>query len=462
MSSVKNHVSNLSKSEELSNIGHECDVPICDDFTTFSNLLFDAGDNFSSSDDKSFSDEDIDSLLDEFVDKLIFLKSIPVECDPEEEIRLIEKLLYDYSSPRPLEEFNSKNSDAIIESFSPSPIPVKDSNSLVEEIDLSLTLDDSLPQDIKNDDYDSERDILIPEELHSNDSLLLPENESFHFDIPIYYDDDNDEESSTLLRDIIISELPSCIAITHVLSTKEPKNSLIMGDEHLDIIPEKESDEFIMSSVKNHVSNLSKSEELSNIGHECDIDSLLDEFVDKLIFLKSIPVECDPEEEIHLIEKLLYDYSSPRPLEEFNSKNFDAIIESFSPSPIPVKNSNSLVEEIDLSLTLDDSLPQDIENDYYDSKRDILIPEELHSNDSLLLPENESFHFDVPSSPRPPAKPPNDDEIKPDMGILTVKVVGDISEHYVLMPRLLPNQPTLTSNEEKSPHLLYHRGFKAF
>ncbi|GKE97165.1 hypothetical protein Tco_1582020 [Tanacetum coccineum] len=34
--------------------------------------------------------------------------------------------------------------------------------------------------------------------------------------IPIYYDDDDDEESSIPLRDIIISRLPPCIAITPV------------------------------------------------------------------------------------------------------------------------------------------------------------------------------------------------------------------------------------------------------
>nr|GEU66158.1 hypothetical protein [Tanacetum cinerariifolium] len=172
------------------------------------------------------------------------------------------------------------------------------------------------------------------------------------------------------------------------------------------------------------------------------INSLLDEFVDELILLKSIPpgiheADCDHDEEIRLIEKLLYDNSSPRPLEEINSKNYDAIIKSFSPSPIPVEDSDSLMEEINLSLTPDDSMPPGIENDDYDSKGDILILEELLSNDSLSLPENESFHFDIPSSPRPPAKPPDDDEIKPNSGILTVKVVGDISEHYVLMPRSL-------------------------
>nr|GFB53106.1 hypothetical protein [Tanacetum cinerariifolium] len=51
----------------------------------------------------------IDSLLDELVGELTLLKSIPpgidqTDCDFEEDIRLIEKLLYDNSSLRPLEE----------------------------------------------------------------------------------------------------------------------------------------------------------------------------------------------------------------------------------------------------------------------------------------------------------------------------------------------------------------------
>nr|GEU71772.1 hypothetical protein [Tanacetum cinerariifolium] len=210
----------------------------------------------------------------------------------------------------------------------------------------------------------------------------------------------------------------------------EPKDSLIMGDEHLDTNPEKESDEFIKSSVKNLVPNLSESEDLSNIGKiisikidphhfnaEFDIiesflnqdssiissskiDSLLDEFADELIFLKSIPLgideaDCDPEEKIRLIKKLLYDNASPRPPEEPNSENDDAIIESFSPSPIPIEDSDSLMKEIDLSLTPDDSMPLGIEHDDYDSEGDILFLEELLSNDSLSLPENESFNFDV-------------------------------------------------------------------
>nr|GEV88150.1 hypothetical protein [Tanacetum cinerariifolium] len=181
-------------------------------------------------------------------------------------------------------------------------------------------------------------------------------------------------------------------------------------------------------------------------------DSLLKEFSGELahidlIFTKIDEADFDPEEEIRLDEKLLYDNSSPRPPKEFNYENSDALIESFSLSPIPVGGSDSLMEEIDIFLAPDDSMPPGIENDDYDSERDILFLEELLSNDSPSLPKNKSFHFDVLSSPRPPAKPPNDDGIyfdnEPVTGILTVKVVDDISERYVLKLRLLPTQPTL-------------------
>ncbi|GJX66372.1 hypothetical protein Tco_0300715 [Tanacetum coccineum] len=58
-----------------------------------------------------------------------------------------------------------------------------------------------------------------------------------YWKIPICYDDDEDYT----------------IAITPVLSTNEPVDSLIMEDEHLDAIPAMESDEVIKSSVENLV-----------------------------------------------------------------------------------------------------------------------------------------------------------------------------------------------------------------
>ncbi|GJV29730.1 hypothetical protein Tco_1386178 [Tanacetum coccineum] len=64
--------------------------------------------------------------------------------------------------------------------------------------------------------------------------------------IPICYDDDDDEESSIPLKDIIIYGLPPCVAITPVLLTEEPVDSLIMENEHLDTIPATESDERVV------------------------------------------------------------------------------------------------------------------------------------------------------------------------------------------------------------------------
>nr|GFB76260.1 hypothetical protein [Tanacetum cinerariifolium] len=159
------------------------------------------------------------------------------------------------------------------------------------------------------------------------------------------------------------------------------------------------------------------------------IDSLFDEFTDELTLLKTIPLGinetgCDPEEEIRLIKRLLYDNSSPRPPKEFISKNSDTVFESFSPIPIPVKDNDSLMEEIDLSFTSDDPMPPGIEEDDYDSERDILIFEELLSNNSFSLHENESFHFDILSFSCPPAKPPDGNT-----GIFNVKVMDDIFKH---------------------------------
>nr|GEW29319.1 hypothetical protein [Tanacetum cinerariifolium] len=183
---IKSSVENLVPNPSESKGEHECDVPVCDDFTTFSNLFFDADDDFSF---KSMLYQDsliisssskIDSLHDEFTGELIFLKSIPLgidkaDCDPKEEIRLIEKLLYNNSSPRPPEEFISENSDAIIESFSPSPIFVKDSDPLVEEINLFLASDGSIPPGIDNDYSDSEGDNLFLERLLHDDYIPLSE-----------------------------------------------------------------------------------------------------------------------------------------------------------------------------------------------------------------------------------------------------------------------------------------------
>nr|GEX25335.1 hypothetical protein [Tanacetum cinerariifolium] len=196
---IKSCVENLVPNPSESEGENECDVPA--GFTTFSNILFDDNYDSDSSDDQSLSDEDvpekiylnplfdeeiipmeidphsfnaesdliesmpnhdssiiisskIDSLFDEFVGELTLLKSISsgineTDCHPEKETRFAKRLLYDKSSPRPPEEIISDNSNADIESFSPSPIPNEDSGSHMEEINLSFNPGDPMPPGIE-------------------------------------------------------------------------------------------------------------------------------------------------------------------------------------------------------------------------------------------------------------------------------------------------------------------------
>nr|GEV55244.1 hypothetical protein [Tanacetum cinerariifolium] len=154
-SSVENLVPIPSESEVTSDNESECDVPVNDEsspiFTTFSNPLFDCNNDFTSSDEKSLSNEDVsmiylnslfddeeiisikidphyfnaesnliesllnrdtlidsslkfDYFLEEFSGELAHIDPIPqgieeADFDLEKEIRLVENLLYDNSSP---------------------------------------------------------------------------------------------------------------------------------------------------------------------------------------------------------------------------------------------------------------------------------------------------------------------------------------------------------------------------
>ncbi|GJY91272.1 hypothetical protein Tco_0506468 [Tanacetum coccineum] len=51
----------------------------------------------------------------------------------------------------------------------------------------------------------------------------------------------------------------------------EPEDSLITGDENLSIIPEKESDEFIKSSVEDLIPIQKESEDTTDNDKECDL-----------------------------------------------------------------------------------------------------------------------------------------------------------------------------------------------
>nr|GEW12313.1 hypothetical protein [Tanacetum cinerariifolium] len=158
-SSVENLVPILSEYEVTSGNESECDVPLNDEsspiFTTFSNALFDCNDDFTSSNDELLSNEDVpmenfkiylnllfcdeeiistkidphyfnveSNLIESLLNRDTLINSSPkfdylfklahidpilprieeADFDLEEEIRLVENLSYDNSSPRPSEE----------------------------------------------------------------------------------------------------------------------------------------------------------------------------------------------------------------------------------------------------------------------------------------------------------------------------------------------------------------------
>nr|GFB95482.1 hypothetical protein [Tanacetum cinerariifolium] len=190
-------------------------------------------------------------------------------------------------------------------------------------------------------------------------------------------------------------------------------------------------EEIISMKIEQHPFNAESDVIDSMLDHDFSInissktDSLFDEFAGELTLLKSIPsgidkTDCHPDKETRFAKRL-----------------FD-----------------SRMEEINLPFTPDDPMPAGIEDDDYDSGRDIPIFKELLDNYSLSLPANESYHFDIPSPYRPPAKPPDGNT-----GTLNIKMMGDVSDQKVPITGLMI---TRILNKEKSLDLLSHQGLEAF
>ncbi|GKB15268.1 hypothetical protein Tco_0849191 [Tanacetum coccineum] len=161
------------------------------------------------------------------------------------------------------------------------------------------------------------------------------------------------------LKDII-SKLPSSIAITFILSTLEPEDSLIMGNEELNTVPGKESDEFIKISVEDLVPILSESEDTSESDSDCDLPS------------------CDNFSPINVSEKNSVTFSNP--LFYSNDDFTSSDDESLSDEDVLEDNiktySNPLFEFDDEYIFSDvnplfDEVLEDIEcKDSYDSNLD--------------------------------------------------------------------------------------------
>ncbi|GKE21745.1 hypothetical protein Tco_1433257 [Tanacetum coccineum] len=200
-----------------------------------------------------------------------------------------------------------------------------------------------------------------------------------------FYDDDDYEESTIPLNEII-SQIPPSIAITPVFPTLEPEDSLIMGDENLSTIPEKESDEVIKSSVEDLVPIPSDDDE-SLSDEDVPKDNVkiysnpLFEFDDKYISSDVNPLFDEVLEDIKSKDSYVSKLDEPDLLvTPFSKLNED---ECFDPG------GDFVLEEIEACLTSDSILPK-IDDDDFDLEGDILLLEKLLNDDlSSPLPTKE-------------------------------------------------------------------------
>ncbi|GJY22879.1 hypothetical protein Tco_0396537 [Tanacetum coccineum] len=232
------------------------------------------------------------------------------------------------------------------------------------------------------------------------------------------------------------------IAITPVLSTKEPVDSLIMEDEHLDTIPATKSDELIKSSVEELVPIPSESEGISN--GACDVPlsdnpTPLKAFKDHSEILSDgTSSDDDSLQDVILREKLLNISRLVTNIESLkDNPTSDHVLKSTFSFPNPILDSESFFEKSDTSFSNSDNSLPEFETFSNHTKETRSGSTTTHANNSLLeydsflfepnqggltgivisdnsnnplleLPEFESFHFDLdPSFPHPPPEPPD-------------------------------------------------------
>nr|GEX71732.1 hypothetical protein [Tanacetum cinerariifolium] len=179
-----------------------------------------------------------------------------------------------------------------------------------------------------------------------------------------YYDDDDyDYKESTIPLSDIISQIPPSIVITTsppVLPIEDPEVSLIMRNEELNTIPEKESNEFIKSSVEDLVPIPRESEDTSGNDSECVLPF------------------CDDFSSINVFEEKAVTFSNPlfNSNDDFTSSDDESLFDEDVPEENVKTYSNPLFEFYDEYISSDvnplfDEVLEDIEcKESYDSNLD--------------------------------------------------------------------------------------------
>ncbi|GJT32747.1 hypothetical protein Tco_0923166 [Tanacetum coccineum] len=205
----------------------------------------------------------------------------------------------------------------------------------------------------------------------SNQLKQEEQDSSQYWKPPVYYSDDDDD----FYRESI-DETPPSDAITPDLPITD---SLVMEDEHLDTIPETDSDEEIESSVENLNLTPSESEDLSDYVSECDLpfcDNSPDFNNDSEIFSNplfdsnadytSSDDESSSEEDVPVENFKIYS----NPLLEFDEEIFSSEI-----NPLY----NEVLEDLD-------SIPPGNENDHFNAESDLI--ESLLNKDTVITSPN--------------------------------------------------------------------------
>nr|GEU91890.1 reverse transcriptase domain-containing protein [Tanacetum cinerariifolium] len=366
------------------------------------------------------------------------------DFDFEEEIHLIENLLYDNSFLRPPEELNAEIANTIVESIPSSIIPkrklmlLKSYMLIIPSQILKNELSDNEASDFDNPSVP--RPPLEPPdaEFDSGEEISVVMNTIVEFESLQNFNVIH--KSSTSLKNT--SQISPVHAIAPILSTEEPEHSLSMRYEHLSTTPETESDKVTDSSDKNLLPIPRESEVTLEDESKCDMpiqdqsssvfmtfsnhlfkdNDDLDSTDDESLFEEDVPIEeskvypnrlfdddeinfdeleshtnyleefsgqlahinpeikeadFDVEEEIRLIENLMYDNSFLRPPEELNAEIANTIVKSIPSSIISVQDNDSQREEIDIVTNTDELLPLSVEKNN-DSEEEVDAVEELH------------------------------------------------------------------------------------
>ncbi|GKE31645.1 hypothetical protein Tco_1450967 [Tanacetum coccineum] len=198
--------------------------------------------------------------------------------------------------------------------------------------------------------------MVIQRKQAANISTYTPEP-SRHFNFTCD-DDDDDEEYSIPLKDM--PQISPSIALAPVSSIMEPEDSLIMGNEELSTIPEKELDELIKSSVEDLVPIPSESEDSSgsdseNVLPSCEDFSPISIFEEKSVTFSN-PLFDSNNEFTSSDDESLSDEDVPEDVKIYSNPLFEFVDEYISSDVNPLFD--EVLEDIECKVSYDSNLDE--------------------------------------------------------------------------------------------------------